>query len=110
MGSAITPGDVAGDRKEMAPPNAKITAKINRNAHKEIWDEEDLNKEAKDDRPSPEYDILYKQSVGTEDVFLNCQDRDPSTAYCDLLIKVVLPDTRRADITLDVDKGQILKL
>lgn len=109
-GSAITPGSFGGSQpKEMAPPNAKVKAVVNRNKHQEIWTEQDLQEEVKDDRPAPDYDILYKQDVGAQDVFLNVQDRDPSTVYCDLLVKIHLPDTTMADITIDVEK-QLLKL
>ena len=47
--------------------------------------------------------------MGAQDVFLNVCDRDPSTVYCDLLVKIHLPDTARSDITIDVEK-QLLKL
>ena len=32
-GSAITPGSIVGDSKEMAPPNAKVKVVNNRNKH-----------------------------------------------------------------------------
>ena len=59
--------------------------------------------ERPDDRPEPEYEILHKQHVGTEDVFLGLSDRDPSSNHCDsLLVKVTLPNTKFANVQLDV--------
>ena len=109
----MTPGDLAGGRKEMAPPNSKIEAKINRKDPNEIWKEEDVNNTAakiSDDRPEPQYEMMYKQRVGTEDVFLGLGGLDPSSRCCqDLLVKVHLPSTKQAEISLDVDPT-VLKL
>ena len=59
--------------------------------------------ERPDDRPAPEYEVLFKQHVGTEDVFLGLSDRDPSSNHCDsLLVKVKLPNTKFANVQLDV--------
>ena len=59
-----------------------------------------------DDRPQPEYEIIPKQHVGTEDVFLGLSDRDASSNHCDaILVKVWLPDTQFKNVELDV-KGQ----
>lgn len=107
QGSAITPGDLAGNRKEMAPPNSRIEAKVNRNPKKDIWAEDEINNlqaEKSDDRPEPEYEILYQQRVGTEDVYLGLSDLDPSSRMCqDLILKITLPNTKFKDIGLDVD-------
>nr|XP_020651480.1 protein PIH1D3 [Pogona vitticeps] len=49
------------------------------------------------------YEILFRQHVGAEDVFLGMSRKDPSTACCeDMLIKIKLPDTKASDITLDI--------
>tara|TARA_B110000305_G_C18991630_1_gene426390 strand:+ start:112 stop:324 length:213 start_codon:yes stop_codon:yes gene_type:complete len=62
---------------------------------KDIFTEEEINimaEERPDDRAEPEYDICFKQHVGTEDVYLGLSDRDPSSTHCDsLLVKVKLP-------------------
>ena len=61
-----------------------------------------------DDRPQPEYEIIPKQHVGTEDVFLGLSDRDASSNHCDaILVKVWLPDTQFKNVELDV-KGQAI--
>ena len=122
FGSAINP--INGKKKEeMAKPNAKIEVKtFNRDAkggapvdslkqyeeeqkkkkEKEaktsIWTEEEVNikaEEQPDDRPQPKFDIIMKQHVGTEDVFLGLSDLDPSSTQCDsILVKVWLPNTK----------------
>ncbi|NXJ08482.1 PIHD3 protein, partial [Odontophorus gujanensis] len=56
-----------------------------------------------DPREQPEYEILFKQQVGTEDVFFGMSRKDPSTACCeDMVIKIKLPETKFSDITLDI--------
>ena len=68
----------------------------------DIWTEEEIDiaaEERPDDRPQPEYDVLYKQHVGTEDVFLGLSDKDPSSTHCDaLLVKVKLPGAKFANV------------
>ncbi|KFQ35974.1 PREDICTED: protein PIH1D3, partial [Merops nubicus] len=56
------------------------------------------------------YQILFKQSVGTEDVFFGMSRKDPSTACCeDIVVKIKLPETKYSDITLDI-RDKILDL
>ena len=46
---------------------------------------------------------MHKQHVGTEDIYLGLSDRDPSSTHCDsLLVKVWLPNTKFANVELDV--------
>ena len=141
FGSALNPNSLhhgdQGKKKEIANPMVKMEVKKNnRNPEgggaiiteedrkeeeqakkaegKDIWTEQEINiaaEERPDDRPEPEYDILHKQHVGTEDVFLGLSDRDPSSNHCDsLLVKVTLPNTKSANVQLDVkgDTNQIL--
>lgn len=52
-----------------------------------------------DDRPQPKFDVLMKQHLGTEDVFLGLSDRDASSTHCDsILIKVWLPKTKLSQV------------
>jgi len=81
----------------------------------DIWEgdevpEEDLNWEDEgDNRPEPEYTIAYKQRVGSEDVFLGINGRDPGSHCCeDLVVKVTLPCVDSVDmISLDVTKNTL---
>lgn len=121
-GSVLNPADAGGGRKELAPPLAKVEAKVNRGGSDSttapkpkqvIWEEEDLARRAadmSDDRPAPEYDIQLRQKVGPEDIFLGLSDMDPSSRHCqELLIRIKLPRTKYKDIGLDVEK-KVLKL
>ena len=108
FGSALNPSSLhrAGEKKEIAKPLVKMDIKTNnrgtqggavlseeeikQNAPKEadphdIWTEQEINVKAEerpDDRPQPEFDVLYNQTVGTEDVFLGLSDKDPSSTHC----------------------------
>jgi dynein assembly factor 6, axonemal len=55
------------------------------------------------------FEILYKQSVMTEDVFLGLSDKDPSSAHCEaMVVRIACPSHRRDDIELDVKKQKLL--
>ncbi|TDH05616.1 hypothetical protein EPR50_G00124310 [Perca flavescens] len=75
---------------------------------KDIWREEEVAEGSQyddlaDPRPQPEYEIILKQSVGTEDLFLGLNRKDPSSMCCEaLLVKIKLPDTKATDVVLDV--------
>lgn len=132
-GSALNPGTLHSgkDKKEIAPPNVKTEIKVNNRAigggakietieaeqkaknledpKLQIWTEEEVNVKAEempDDRPQPDYEILQRQAVGTEDVFLGLSNKDPSSNCCDsILVKIWLPNTKFANVSLDI-KGQ----
>ncbi len=58
----------------------------------DIWDisevptEDSLAATNRDARPSPRYEICFKQSVGTEDTFLGLGDKSPSSEDCTHLV------------------------
>lgn len=73
----------------------------------EIWDAEEVDEEPDepdDGRPQPEYDIVYKQDVSSQDSFLGVDPlRHPGISCSDaLILKVQLPGTKMPDIQLDV--------
>lgn len=135
FGSALNPGTLqGGQKKEIAKPNAKVEVKtFNRDAKggateealakareamkiaqpkNTIWTEEEVNvraEELPDDRPAPEFEIMQKQHVGTEDIFLGLSDKDPSSNHCDaILIKVWLPNTKFSQVSLDIQNSSII--
>ncbi len=71
IGTISKPGDQAAERKA-------------------IWEEGEIaasdNYDYSDPRPQPEYDIIYKQSVGTEDVYLGMGAKNPTTSSCESLV------------------------
>ncbi|XP_072482082.1 dynein axonemal assembly factor 6 [Notamacropus eugenii] len=100
----LSPGNIGPAKKEeskVKPPNKTKN-------RKDIWDSEEVPEGSEfddmwDPRGQPEYDIIFKQHVGAEDVFLGMTRKDPSTACCeDLLVKIKLPGTKSSDITLDI--------
>jgi hypothetical protein len=101
---------------------------------KNIWeDSEILSEEAVqsflDDRPCPRYtatalyvveqahsycrlharyEILYKQSVGTEDVFLGTTDKTPGSADCThLVVKIHFPNATLSALDLHITKRRV---
>ena len=80
---------------------------------KAIWDEgevpsEDALTDISDKRPSPRYEICYKQTVGTEDTYLGMGDISPASFDCtELVIKVHFPGSTMKDLDLDVTKNRI---
>ncbi|XP_003976563.1 dynein axonemal assembly factor 6 isoform X2 [Takifugu rubripes] len=82
---------------------------------KDIWSEEEVAEgpqyeEHHDSRAQPEYEIVLKQTLGTEDLFLGLSGKDPSSMSCEaLLVKIKLPDTKAAEVFLEV-KDKFLDL
>ncbi|KAK2575841.1 hypothetical protein KPH14_007216 [Odynerus spinipes] len=61
-----------------------------------------------DPREVPEYEIKFKQSVKTEDVFLNMGFKTPGTASCEWLsVSIKLPQEVQEKIELSVDPEAI---
>ena len=55
------------------------------------------------------FDILYKQDVMTEDVFLGLGEKDPSSAHCShLSIRIHFPGHKMKDLEVDVTKQKIV--
>ena len=64
---------------------------------------------ATDARRRPEFDYAYKQKVGSEDVFLGLSGTTESSIHCDTLVmRVLLPGERFADIDLDCTEDRIV--
>jgi hypothetical protein len=53
--------------------------------------------------------VLFKQSVGTEDVFGGWSDMDPSSTTCQfLLVRIQLPGAKLPEISLEVLKQEFV--
>jgi hypothetical protein len=61
-------------------------------------------------RLRPKFDILFKQKIGTEEVFLGVSGTTPLSSHCSsLLVKVELPGATMKDVELDVtDEGRFM--
>lgn len=81
---------------------------------KDIWDEDEVPREDQvedpnDNRKRPRYEILYKQSVSTEDVFLGLGDKSPSSEDCEaMVVKVHFPGCTLKDLELDVSRERFV--
>ncbi|KAM9844964.1 dynein axonemal assembly factor 6 [Aulostomus maculatus] len=102
--AGLGPGHIGPQAKkdEEAP-----TANVKRST-KDIWSEEEVAEGSQyddldDPRPQPKFEIILKQRVGTEDLFLGLSRKDPSSMCCEaMLVKIKLPDTKATDVILDV--------
>ncbi|KAL8443529.1 hypothetical protein Emed_006743 [Eimeria media] len=97
--------------KSKAKPNVKTTLKVGGHDGYDIWTEEDLRqgltiKEINDQRVTPEYEVLFSQRVGAEDVYLGLSDRDPSTDHCETLV-IQLPGALYNQISLETLEDRI---
>uniref|UniRef100_A0A8C6UK41 PIH1 domain containing 3 n=1 Tax=Neogobius melanostomus TaxID=47308 RepID=A0A8C6UK41_9GOBI len=101
--AALCPGNIGPKPKKETPA---VSSSFSNS--KDIWTEEEVAEGSQfddldDARPQPEFEVIMKQSVGTEDIFLGLNGKDPSSMSCEaLLVKVKLPDTKLADVVLDV--------
>ncbi|KAK7797259.1 hypothetical protein U0070_005295 [Myodes glareolus] len=68
---AMSPGNIgppkAKESKDEVPEGAE---------HDDIWDVREV----------PDYEIVFQQTVGTEDIYLGLTRKDPSTACCQELV------------------------
>ncbi|KAM8953683.1 dynein axonemal assembly factor 6 [Pelodytes ibericus] len=99
------PGNIGPAKR---PDVAAPTGQKNR---KEIWDDVEVTEasfglhDVYDPREQPEYEIIFKQRVSSEDLFLGLTRKDPSTACCeDMLVRIKLPGTKASDVSLQVKK------
>uniref|UniRef100_A0AAY4AYU8 PIH1D1/2/3 CS-like domain-containing protein n=1 Tax=Denticeps clupeoides TaxID=299321 RepID=A0AAY4AYU8_9TELE len=90
------------------PAVAEKGSNTQKRGNKNIWEDGEVVEGAEfddlsDPRPQPEYDVILKQSVGTEDLFLGMSRKDPSSMCCEsILVKVKLPETKASEVVLDV--------
>lgn len=114
--STLNPGNVTGNnKKEVAEPFAKIEAKFHgrkivKKTKNDIWDENEFIEEniKEDGRPQPKFEVLHKQLVSSEDIYLGLSGKDVSSNSCDqLLVKVWLPDTTLKEIGVEVKEQSI---
>ncbi|XP_017068226.1 dynein assembly factor 6, axonemal [Drosophila eugracilis] len=93
-------GDSTGNKpKNKKKPNPLATPLVEEEKKQpeslEQWQEqqEKEDNDILETRKSPEYQMCYRQAVGTEDVFLQMGNRTSSSASCeDLILDIFLPD------------------
>jgi len=98
-----SPGSI-GPAKAAAPKKSAAAPPKDTNS---IWSEDEVGDagdvdDIDDGRRQPEYDIVFKQNVRPEDMFLGIDPLRHEGVRDELLLKVQLPGTKLADIDLDV--------
>ena len=83
----VTPGSIGPS----GVPEKTLDSKDVSAARKNIWTTNEIREEGShyddnDSRPQPEYDMVFKQSVGVEDVYLGMNLKNPTTACCENLV------------------------
>ncbi|XP_058147286.1 dynein axonemal assembly factor 6 [Dasypus novemcinctus] len=103
---AMGPGNIGPPKRE----EPKVISQTSDENSEDIWKPEEVTEGAEHDdiwdvREIPEYEIIFKQQVGTEDIFLGLTRKDSSTACCeDLVIKIKLPNTSLSEIKMDIQE------
>ena len=78
-----------------------------------IWDEDEVDGHDSDfdddGREVPDYDVLYKQKVGSEDVYLGMGGKTPLSQDCNfMVVKVSLPGSKLKNIDLNVERQKFV--
>ncbi|XP_070318277.1 dynein axonemal assembly factor 6 isoform X2 [Odocoileus virginianus] len=86
---AMGPGNIGPPKRE----ELKVIPQTSSENCEEIWNPEEVSEGAEhhdtwDVRDTPEYEIVFKQQVGTEDMFLGLTRKDASTACCKDLVSL----------------------
>jgi hypothetical protein len=116
--AALTPADIGAAASRAESAETAKPAKALRDP-KAIWADAEVAKEddsllldadrEDDGRKRPEYDILYKQSVTSEDMYLGMGDMDPTSSKCDtMVVKIRLPGESIGEVDLDVKRQSIV--
>ncbi|KAG2528582.1 hypothetical protein JM16_002652 [Phytophthora kernoviae] len=112
----ITPHTLGEVAASNLPEVTRPIGQIHQEDPKAIWAMDEVPSDDEDDdtfdtRTRPKFEVLYKQSVMTEDVFLGLSDKDPSSAHCEaMVVRVECPNHRLEDIELDVKRQKLLLL
>ncbi|XP_008071045.1 protein PIH1D3 [Carlito syrichta] len=103
---AMGPGNIGPPKTE----ELKVIPQTSEENNEDIWNPEEVPEGAEHDdmwdvREIPEYEIIFQQQVGTEDIFLGLTRKDSSTASCtDLVVKIKLPNTNPSEIEVDIQE------
>ncbi|KAF7692628.1 protein PIH1D3 isoform X2 [Silurus meridionalis] len=101
------PGHIGAHSSDSRQDKNSVSSTYVKNT-KDIWDVEEVTEgthfnDLADLRPEPEYEIILKQSVAAEDLFLGMSRKDPSSMCCEsMLVRVKLPETHVSELMLDV--------
>ncbi|XP_011505877.1 PREDICTED: protein PIH1D3 [Ceratosolen solmsi marchali] len=102
----ISPGDIGKPSTTITNATADEAQQNTKDSN--IWHPLEVNVgkniQDKDPRIVPKYEMKFKQTVGTEDIFLGMNLKTPATASCKwLTILVTLPSEKMEKIELSVE-------
>eukprot|EP01063_Lacrimia_lanifica_P014922 TRINITY_DN2150_c0_g1_i1.p2 TRINITY_DN2150_c0_g1~~TRINITY_DN2150_c0_g1_i1.p2 ORF type:complete len:219 (+),score=98.67 TRINITY_DN2150_c0_g1_i1:1283-1939(+) len=114
-GSMVDPAGVGPKMTDTARANPKFSKQKKKIAIAEgdIWDDEEVDDNmlaAYEGRERPEYEMLHKQAVTSNDVYLGLDfEKDATSASCEeMTVRVELPkEHSAADIHLDVKQDML---
>ncbi|KAG8457458.1 hypothetical protein KFE25_003762 [Diacronema lutheri] len=104
----LTPGTVS--QLVAKPPQPPSRPPADRN---EIWAENEVDADdgfdADDGRAAAAYELVYKQRVSPQDMFLGIDPtRNPGTASCeDLVVRIQLPGAKASELDLEVQRTRL---
>ncbi|KAG8447833.1 hypothetical protein GDO86_015079 [Hymenochirus boettgeri] len=103
--ATVGPGNIG---PSLSPEPSTVPSTENMIDKKSIWNDFEVTEGAEFDdtldlREQPKYEILFKQQIGTEDMFLGMTRKDTSTACCDqMVIRIQLPGIKASEVSLQV--------
>ncbi|KAL5259439.1 hypothetical protein ACHWQZ_G009773 [Mnemiopsis leidyi] len=105
-----TPADLGNRKPKSKIPDVTPSTVKKAPAGKDIWDAEfvpeGVSTDHEETRPQPEYDVCFKQNIGTEDMFLGMSGKHPGSND-ELIITISLPKTKSSDIDLNVTDERV---
>ncbi|XP_075040717.1 dynein axonemal assembly factor 6 [Mixophyes fleayi] len=102
----VDPGDIGPLKRQ----EQECSTSQSHKDHKEIWNVFEVPKGSEfddffDPREQPEHEIIFKQHVGSENIFLGMSQKDPTTACCEnMVVRIMLPNTKTSAVTIDIKK------
>ena len=84
-----TPGSIGPPSSAGIPPTSlgHSTSASSDSKETQRVDDKSPREEFEDDpRPQPEYDMVFRQAVSAEDVYLGMGNKNPTTASCEELV------------------------
>ncbi|RNA21862.1 PIH1D3 [Brachionus plicatilis] len=100
LSAKLGPGCIGPNKKETSYTQEKNNLYAKKQS-KNIWDEDEVEAGAEydtsdDPRIQPEYDILFKQKLSSEELFLQMGNKTAATSSCeDMVIKIKLPGVEK---------------
>lgn len=110
--NVITPGSIVNANVKKATQSNTTTTNEETDPNA-IWGQEEIDNHDPDfdddGRAVPDYDVLYKQQVGSEDIFLGMSGKTPLSQDCNFMVlRIKMPGAQLKNIDLTVDKQKIV--